>query len=138
MANRIFVDTAYVVALVNVKDENHEKAMELLDFYENSLLIISDAVLLEVGNALARNFKQKAVEIIEGFVTSDEAEVVRLDEYLFEKAFELYKSRVDKNWGLADCVSFVVMTENKVSDALTCDKHFVQAGFRALMLDSEN
>jgi len=135
---KTFVDTFYIVALVNRRDEFHEKANELVRFYDKQPLLITDAVLLEIGNSLARNYKNEAVEIFEEFFISNELEIVRLDETLFNKAFELYKNHMDKSWGLVDCISFVVMRENGVTDALTCDKHFVQAGFRALMLDSIN
>lgn len=133
-----FVDTSYVVALVNPRDENHEKANEMVDAYDKKPLLVTDAVLLEIGNSLAKGYKQNAIEIIEEFLDSPEVEIVRLDETLFAKAFELYKSHTDKTWGLVDCISFVVMRERGITDALTSDKHFVQAGFRALMLDLEN
>jgi hypothetical protein len=126
------------VALVNPRDENHEKANELVDAYDKKPLLVTDAVLLEIGNSLAKGYKQNAIEIIEEFLDSPEVEIVRLDETLFAKAFELYKSHTDKTWGLVDCISFVVMRERGITDALTSDKHFVQAGFRALMLDLEN
>jgi len=60
-------------------------------------------------------------------------EVVRLTPALFEEAFALYKTYRDKEWGLVDCISFVVMRQAGVEEALTFDQHFVQAGFRALM-----
>jgi predicted nucleic acid-binding protein len=50
-------------------------------------------------------------------------------------ALELYRGRSDKDWGMTDCASFVVMAENGISDALTADQHFKQAGFRPLMLE---
>ncbi len=135
---KTFVDTAYVVALVNERDELHNKANELVLEFDNQPLLTTDAVLLEVGNFLARNNRQKSVEIIGEFLASKEIEIVRMDESLFDKAFELYKTHADKTWCLVDCISFVVMKENGITDALTSDKHFVQAGFRALMLDSVN
>jgi predicted nucleic acid-binding protein len=46
---------------------------------------------------------------------------------------QLYRSRHDKEWSLTDCVSFVVMQDEGISDALTGDKHFEQAGFNALL-----
>jgi predicted nucleic acid-binding protein len=52
---------------------------------------------------------------------------------LLQKAFELYKAYDDKNWGMTDCVSFVVMREEEVTEALTSDQHYVQTGFTALM-----
>ena len=101
-------------------------------------MLVTDAVLLEIGNSLSRNYKERAIEIFEEFFISEEIEIVRLDETLFNQAFELYKSHADKTWGLVDCISFVVMKERNITDALTSDKHFVQAGFRALMLDLAN
>ena len=44
----------------------------------------------------------------------------------------LYKQMDDKQWGLVDCISFVIMRERGVTEALTSDHHFVQAGFRVL------
>ena len=61
-----------------------------------------------------------------------DVQVVRLTPALFDRAFALYSSRQDKDWGLSDCVSFIVMRDEGVTDALTFDQHFVQAGFRAL------
>ena len=82
---------------------------------------------------MARSFKKQAAEIIADFLTSDEVEVVNLDATLFQKAFELYRTHTDKAWGMTDCVSFVVMRERGVTDALTSDKDFRQAGYNALM-----
>jgi predicted nucleic acid-binding protein len=95
-------------------------------------------VLLEVGNALARNFKPQAVTVIDEFLNSAETELVRLDAQLFEEALTLYRSHSDKEWGLVDCVSFAVMRSAGVTEALTHDRHFVQAGFRALMRGSSS
>ncbi|MBN3881031.1 MAG: type II toxin-antitoxin system VapC family toxin [Nostoc sp. JL23] len=133
MRNKIFVDTLFVVALINQRDQYHQRASELADSLETQLLITTDAVLLEIGNALARNYKNEAVEIIEHFFGSDEVEIVRLTPELFAQAFTLYKTHQDKAWGLVDCISFVVMKQAEVSQALTFDRHFVQAGFQALM-----
>lgn len=135
---KTLIDTSSVVALVNGKDEDHEKALELSSEFNKKPLIITDAVLLEIGNSLSRRFKEKSIEIIEGFFDSEEVEIIRLDENLFNKAFELYKQHSDKTWGLVDCISFVVMRKLGITQALTSDKHFVQAGLRALMLDPVN
>ena len=45
----------------------------------------------------------------------------------------LYANRTDKDWSLTDCISFVVMNERGITDALTGDHHFEQAGFAALL-----
>ena len=82
---------------------------------------------------MARGYKQEAVEIIEQFLAAEEVEVVHLTPHLFAQGFVLYKSHEDKAWGLVDCISFTVMREAGVNQALTFDQHFVQAGFQALM-----
>lgn len=135
---KTLIDTSFTVALISDKDEDHEKAVELSYQYAGQPMIITDAVILEIGNSLSRRHKTLCVAAIQGFFDSPEVEIVRLNEALFDKAFKLYKSHTDKTWGLVDCISFVVMRERGITDALTSDKHFVQAGFRALMLDLEN
>lgn len=57
---------------------------------------MTDAVLLESGNSLVRNYKKEAIETIEQFFDSDEVEVVRLTPQLFDQAFALYKMYEDK------------------------------------------
>ncbi|HEV7669508.1 MAG TPA: PIN domain-containing protein [Thermoanaerobaculia bacterium] len=129
---RLFVDTSFVIALINKRDRNHEQATRLAAEYGSRRLLTTDAILLEIGNALARSFKPQAVEVIEHFLTSADVEVVRLDAETFESAFDLYRSHRDKSWGLIDCHSFVVMRQAKVENALDFDVHFGQAGFRSV------
>jgi hypothetical protein len=57
-----------------------------------------------------------------------------MTETLLQDAISLYGERGDKNWGLTDCVSFVLMRREGLGEALTADVHFRQAGFRALLL----
>ena len=128
-----FIDTSFVVALINQRDQYHVQAVELASQFEKRSLVTTDAVLLEIGNALARNFKEASIQIIEYFLTSDEVEIIPLNTQLFARAFELYRSHLDKSWGLIDCVSFVVMRDFGLSESLTADKHFEQAGFAVLL-----
>jgi len=131
--NRIFIDTAFVVALVNQKDQYHKQALILSQEYENTPMIITEAILLEIGNALAKDFKHEAVDIINAFQSSDEVITIEQNTQLFQKGFEMYEKYQDKDWGIVDCISFVAMRENNVTDALTLDDHFKQAGFNILM-----
>lgn len=128
-----FTDTLFIIALINRRDQYHEQADELSLLYDGQPLLTTDAVLLEVGNAMARAFKAEAAEVIESFLTSTDVTVVRLTPELFDRAFALYKSHQDKEWGRVDCISFIVMQDAGATDALTFDRHFAQAGFRALM-----
>lgn len=127
------MDTFFVVALINQRDAYHAQASRLADELEGQSLVITDAVLLEIGNALARSFKAEAVAVIDSFLNSPEVEIVQLSPQLFEAAYTLYKSYQDKAWGMVDCISFTVMRQMDISEALTSDHHYAQAGFRALM-----
>lgn len=133
MKNRIFIDSVFIIALVNKRDEHHEQAAQLARQTAGQPVLVTDTVLLEVGNALSRNHKQEAIRVIERFLSAAEVEIVHLTPKLFEQAFSMYKAYQDKAWGLVDCISFVVMQEAGVVSALTLDRHFEQAGFQALM-----
>jgi hypothetical protein len=134
--SKVFLDTAYAIALSSSKDEHHELALRLAEELEadGAKLVTTRAVILEIGNALARQrYRAAAIESLE----SDPAvEIVPATEELCAQAFQLYRDRPDKEWGLTDCLSFVVMQEHELTAALTTDKHFVQAGFEALLRQS--
>jgi predicted nucleic acid-binding protein len=59
--------------------------------------------------------------------------VVPPSQQLFAEGISLYRSRLDKEWSLTDCISFVVMRREGLTEALTGDHHFEQAGFVALL-----
>jgi hypothetical protein len=52
---------------------------------------------------------------------------------LLDAGLGLYGRRLDKEWSLADCIAFVVMKDEGITDALTTDRHFEQAGFKVLL-----
>ncbi len=129
----IFLDTLFVVGLVNRRDQYHRQAIELSEQLEGSSFLTIDVVLLEIGNALAKGYKQESIKIINEFLQSEDTEIIHLNPVLFQQAFKLYQTWHDKEWGFIDCVSFVVMKEKGILQALTFDKHFTQAGFQPLM-----
>jgi uncharacterized protein len=130
---KTFVDTLFVAVLINPRDQYHSSAVSLAAVYESTPLVTTDVVLLEIGNTFSRHHKADAIVVVRHFLSSANVQVLRLTPALFDRAFALYASRQDKDWGLSDCVSFIVMQDEGVTDALTFDQHFVQAGFRALM-----
>lgn len=136
MMNEVFLDTGFSIALSVESDELHERAVELAEQLEaeETRLVTTRAILLEIGNALSKQrYRQAAVELLDALETDSSVEIVPLTEKLFAEAFELFRNRPDKEWGLVDCVSFVVMRERGLTEALTPDKHYEQAGFRALL-----
>lgn len=85
MANPIFIDTGYVIALINERDQYHSQAVELANRFAGQPLITTDTVLLEIGNALARSFKPEATAIIEQFLTADEVTIVHYNPTTFHQ-----------------------------------------------------
>ena len=133
MNKPIFLDTSYILALINTKDAFHIKAGTLADEITNPV-VTTEAILTEIGNALAKvQWRSLAIDTIKDLRDDPKIEVVQVSSALFSKAFRLYKTRIEKEWGLTDCISFIVMQERKLTEALTTDRHFEQAGFKALL-----
>jgi uncharacterized protein len=132
MATAYFADTFYFVALLSPRDATHAPAVELARTLRGPL-VTTDAVVIEVANALsAPRDRERAASFITELWADPHVTVRPIDRQLLEKALRLYRSRVDKDWGLCDCISFVVMQEQSLMDALTGDEHFRQAGFHTL------
>jgi len=133
-----FIDTAYVHALISPNDQWHKKAVEwrLKIESEKSALITTEFILAEIADGLAAiNYRRAASQAIRILQTNAFVKIIPASSEFFTKALNLYEQRQDKSWGLTDCASFVVMTENDLTNALTTDEHFRQAGFKALLLD---
>ena len=138
MNDRVFLDTAFVLALASPNDQYHEKAKALSRQIRRDgiLLVTTRAIFIEIGDAMAEARTRKAGTIMLESLEDDESlEIIPNSEELYSKAFELFASRPDKEWGMTDCISFVVMKELDISEALTTDLHFKQAGFNPLMRD---
>ena len=136
MDSEVFLDTAYAIALANAKDQFHHKAVSLAQRLrsQNTRLITTRAVLLEIGNALSGyRFRASAVKMLDAIELDPTIGIVSLNDHLYSQALNLYRTRTDKEWGLIDCLSFVVMRERKLTSVLTTDIHFQQAGFRVLL-----
>lgn len=136
--SEVFLDTSFAIALSSVTDQNHVRAVELTNQIETNKtrLVTTQAILLEIGNAFSKQrYRAAAIQLLESLETDPSVEVVLLTNGLYKLAFNLFKQREDKEWGLVDCISFIVMQERGISDALTADTHFQQAGFRALLRD---
>ena len=133
MSRAAFLDTVHILALVNPRDAWHEQAVSVSQDAPERL-VTTEAILTEVADALCLpSTRQWAVDAIDDLRKDPNVTCLPLDAKLFERAFDLYRQRADKEWSLTDCVSFVVMKDLSLVDALTADVHFEQAGFRALL-----
>ena len=128
-----FADTFYFLAILNVKDTAHQKAVEFSASHDTPLLTTA-WVLTELADALADSRHRHAFrKVIIDLRTDPNTTIVPPTQHLFEQGVDRYNARSDKEWSLTDCISFIVMEQHDIEDALTGDHHFEQAGFRALL-----
>lgn len=134
--DRLFIDTVFIQALLNRNDQYHQQAKAFLPrLRAASEVWVTEAVLIEVGNALSATNRTAAIQFIEQCYQTSNIQVVPVDTQLLSRAIQLYQSRPDKTWGLTDCISFIIMQDQGLIDAVTVDRHFIQAGYRALLLE---
>jgi predicted nucleic acid-binding protein len=129
----IFADAFYFVARLNRYDQHHSKVMR---FSPNSgdRLLTTEWVMLEVADALAgSDIRQNIRNFVDDLRRSSASEVVPVSSGLFAQSLDLYHQHKDKEWTLTDCTSFLIMRERGITEALTGDRHFEQAGFTALL-----
>ncbi|HET7231299.1 MAG TPA: PIN domain-containing protein [Longimicrobium sp.] len=131
----VFVDTACVVALVNGRDELHEIAAGLFeDARSQARLVTTRAVCFEIGNFFGEpEYRRRAAELLQKIEDAPDIDVLPVSDELYQRSLRLFGNRRDKKWSLTDCSSFVVMEERGITEALTSDHHFRQAGFVPLM-----
>jgi len=127
-----FADTSYFVAILNPRDASHVVAKALST--SEMRVITTEYILIEAANffplAAARSSLRTMIDRVS---VSPNFVVVPSSTDLFTRGYALFVARPDKDWSLTDCISFVVMQDHGITDALTADHHFEQAGFRALL-----
>jgi len=129
----VFADTFYFVALFSRTDQGHARAAQFTEDFEGDI-VTSAWVLVEVANALADCERgNEARRYVQRLFTAREFQVEEASQSLLQRGLSLYLNRPDKRWSLTDCISFVVMQEHGLTEALTEDRHFEQAGFKALL-----
>ncbi|MFM2165928.1 MAG: hypothetical protein RIS79_299 [Verrucomicrobiota bacterium] len=131
---RVFADAWLYIALLDPNDAGHAKAVQACADESITGIVTTRWVLMEVANMLSNS---KARAGCAAFMRDlDHAEGMRIipaSEELFHRGLALYDERPDKGWSLTDCISFLVMADEHVIEALTGDHQFEQAGFTALL-----
>jgi hypothetical protein len=131
--NTVFTDAFYFVARLNARDQHHHRVLEFSKHFRARLLT-TDWVLMEVADALAASeCRGRVRDFIQHLRASSVCEIIPASRELLDRAIDLYHQHADKQWTLTDCASFVTMRERDLTDALTGDRHFEQAGFVALL-----
>jgi len=136
-SKQVFLDSHDWIALLNAADELHERADALWKKLgeQHYHVFVTDWIVAETGNGLARTrARSRFVRIMRALLQDPRATMVRIDDKLLVRALELYDHRGDKEWGLVDCASIIVMADHDIREAFTHDKLFKQAGFECLLM----
>ncbi len=128
----VFADTFGLIAWLNPSDNAHTGVVAYLDDFTGRL-VTTEWVLLELADALsAPGARAIVAEFLQAVRADPLFDVVGYVPNVYQAGFDLFAARRDKRWSLTDCISFGVMTERGILEALTGDHHFEQAGFRAI------
>ena len=129
-----FADSSFWIALIDNRDAHNSKAIEWSLKIRGSL-VTTEAVLLETANTFSKPaWRPHVIALINHILTRSDVEI---DYKPWQQGWQLFITRPDKSWSLTDCISMRVMAERNLTEVLTADTHFRQAGFRPLLLDTE-
>jgi uncharacterized protein len=129
----LFADTLYFVALAGPNDSSHAAAVDWSERWQGRI-ITTEYVLAETGSILSRPADRAAfVNLVRDLQADPLVHITPSSRALFRAGFDLFATRLDKEWSLVDCMSIVVMKQRRLKEALITDSHFAQAGFRALL-----
>lgn len=132
----VFLDSAGLMALLNVRDALHATAVGIWNEFVavQTPLVTTPLVLIELGDCLSSSrHRSLAVEMRQQLLRSSQCEIVTTAPELEIAAWNLYANRPDKDWGMTDCISMLVARQQGAVRIFTADHHFEQAGFEILL-----
>jgi uncharacterized protein len=129
----VFADTHFYVALLSRRDIHHAAAKSWAA-QQRRRIVTTEFVLVETGNfCRSSRDRKRFTSFASALETNPLTTIVACDSTWFHRGLDRFASRPDKEWSLTDCISIVVMKENGLSEVLTDDHHFEQAGFNILL-----
>lgn len=134
----LFADAFYWIALADINDSVHKRALALTAERATSRIVTTDEVLTEYltyFSAASGQLRRRAAEGVEGLLASSVVRVIPQSRESFRAGLQLYGARPDKGYSLLDCISMQTMRREGLTEVLTGDRHFEQEGFRALFRD---
>ena len=132
----VFADTSYWFAVMNPTDQWHQAAVRADAAIGDRRIVTTEMVLTELLNSVSRmgpTQRDIVATAVRGMYTDPRVTVLPQTAERFQRALDLYETRLDKRWGHTDCASFLAMRENDINQVLTFDRDFAQAGFTILM-----
>jgi predicted nucleic acid-binding protein len=129
----VFADTYYFLALLSARDSAHQRAVQFTHSFTRQLLTTA-WIITEVADGMTTVAERaRFVAFFDRLSRNATVTIELCSPVLFDLGMAMYRQRLDKEWSLTDCISFVVMEQHQVREALTGDHHFEQAGFVALL-----
>jgi uncharacterized protein len=128
----LFADTFYWAALINVRDNWHQRVMSFTAALPAKRIVTTEEVLLEVLNFFCNQgvrSRRQAVELVSNALGNPHVEVIEQTHQSFIAGFKLYQSRLDKGYSLTDYISMQTMRRLGIDEVLTHDRYFTQEGF---------
>jgi uncharacterized protein len=130
----VLLDTSGLLCYIHQNEPQHQEAVQFLSSTNKRFLTHSYVLAELIALALIRRFPRPAVlAFVMDLLDNPDIEVVWVDEQLHREAMKLLMERQDKTYSLCDAVSFVLMRQRGITEALTTDRHFEQEGFVKLL-----
>lgn len=130
----MLLDTSGLLCYLHQNETQHQEAVQFLDSATKKPFTHSYVLAELIALALIRRFPRPAVlAFVMDLLDSPDIETVWVDEPLHREAMQLLIERQDKTYSLCDAVSFVLMRQRGITEALTTDRHFEQEGFMRLL-----
>lgn len=136
--NSLFVDTSGWAYLADSHNPLHHDVRKIYEqaLNQRRLLVTTNYIIAELVPLLAsrsRIPRQQIFAFVDTLKSAPQVEIIHIDTSLDAIAWTFLKARADKEWSLVDASSFVVMSMYGMTEALTTDHHFTQAGFVGLL-----
>lgn len=132
----VFVDTSYWIATINPRDQWHGAAKTAKKSLGNVRLVTTEEVLMELLNGFSKTgveFRKRTAAAVRAISGNPNVKVIPQTRDSFARGIDRYENRLDKEYSMQDCISFVAMEDEDITDVLTSDHHFEQEGFVVLM-----
>src|SRR5437764_1325915 len=132
----VFAGALNWIALINSRDQWHERAVSIKTALANASLVTTDSVLTEAANFFAEYgeiMRRKVALAIRTVLIDEQVEVLNETRQTFLDGLAMYESRSDKGYSLTDCMAMNAMRKRGITEVLTHDTHFTQEGFHVLL-----
>ena len=132
----VFADSSFFCALAAKRDAVHDAALAAFDDLvdDDRLMVTTDYIVDEALTLTkARTNSTVALSLLDRIENSSAVILELISAVRFEAAKSFFRKHADHGYSFTDCTSFVVMRELNLTEALTTDRHFREAGFKPLL-----